>query len=122
MDAEQARARSKAALDSENLDDLLSGVFAAVELAAGRGERKATVLCLIKSGLRLAVTEELIGCAVARLRQLTGDLQQLAAGLEAAPQSGSASSQRAEAGDGQRGPEARPGGPEDVIDADFTQR
>jgi len=53
---------------------------------------------------------------VAKLRQLTSDLQQLAAGL------GAASSQRAEAGDGQRGPEARPGGPEDVIDADFTQR
>ena len=58
---------------------------------------------------------------VARLRQLTGDLQQLAAGLESAPQNG-ATGRAAPQGDGNstRGPQ--PGGPEDVIDADFTQR
>ena len=53
---------------------------------------------------------------IARLRQLTGDLQQLAAGLTAAPSSRAAT-------DGDTGPRsAHPGGADDVIDAEFTQR
>jgi molecular chaperone DnaK len=53
---------------------------------------------------------------VARLRQLTSDLQQLAAGLGAASARGPAG------GDGNSAPNSRPGGPDDVIDAEFTQR
>ena len=53
---------------------------------------------------------------VARLRQLTSDLQQLAAGLGAASARGSA------AGDGDSAPNSRSGGPDDVIDAEFRQR
>jgi molecular chaperone DnaK len=56
---------------------------------------------------------------VARLRQLAGDLQQLAAGLAEAPPNSRT------AGDGGRreapGPQ-HPGGPDDVIDAEFRQR
>jgi len=54
---------------------------------------------------------------LARLRQLTGDLQQIAAGLT----SGGA---RSTAAEGERGGtrSSQPGGPDDVIDADFTQR
>jgi molecular chaperone DnaK len=51
---------------------------------------------------------------VARLRQLASDLQQLAAGLAEAPS-------RAEGGRGEA-PRSQPGGPDDVIDAEFTQR
>jgi len=54
---------------------------------------------------------------IARFRQLTSDLQQLAAGL-------TASSFNRAAADGNR-TEARssqPGGPDDVIDAEFSQR
>jgi molecular chaperone DnaK len=54
---------------------------------------------------------------IARLRQLTGDLQQLAAGLAAAP-----SSHGAAEGDRTGAHRPQPGGPDDVIDADFTQR
>jgi molecular chaperone DnaK len=54
----------------------------------------------------------------ARLRQLASDLQQLAAGLAEAP------SRSRPAADGGRGetPRSQPGGPDDVVDAEFTQR
>jgi molecular chaperone DnaK len=53
---------------------------------------------------------------IARLRQMTSDLQQLAAGLAAAPPRAAAEGGRPRT----QGPQ--PGGPDDVIDAEFTQR
>ena len=54
---------------------------------------------------------------LARLRQSTSDLQQIAAGLAAGGPG------RATADGGGSGPRSpRPGGPDDVIDAEFNQR
>ena len=54
---------------------------------------------------------------IAKLRQLTSDLQQLAAGLTAA-----SAGRAAAEGDRTGAHRPQPGGPDDVIDADFTQR
>jgi molecular chaperone DnaK len=59
---------------------------------------------------------------IARLRQLTSDLQQVAYGLSSAAQA--YTSGRGEAEGGQRGPQPggrQPGGPDDVIDAEFKE-
>jgi molecular chaperone DnaK len=54
---------------------------------------------------------------IARLRQLTGDLQQVAAGLAAG-----GSSRTVADGDRNGVHGWRPDGPDDVIDAEFSQR
>jgi molecular chaperone DnaK len=53
---------------------------------------------------------------ITKLRQLTSDLQQLSAGL------GAASAQQTAPQGGNGAPRSSAGGPDDVIDAEFTQR